>query len=198
MRALLVYNLITFRGRLTRLLVVFAVVLAVNLLLRDIPLGGLAGALLLSVIRAGGNDEAQRRWLLTMPVSRRQLVVCSYITEAALGLVASLLCAMLFLLSGETARVTLLACAVICCIFLTVEGIVLCFDFKYGPDLQGGIAAAAIVLVVLILELFFVMLLVEAIGANVTWPLLIHPASAAASIALSLPASIRAVEGRDF
>lgn len=197
MRALLVYNLITFRGRLTRLLVVFAVVLAVNLLLRDIPLGGLAGALLLSVIRAGGNDEAQRRWLLTMPVSRRQLVVCSYITEAALGLVASLLCALLFLLSGETARVTLLACAVICCIFLTVEGIVLCFDFKYGPDLQGGIAAA-IVLVVLILELFFVMLLVEAIGANVTWPLLIHPASAAASIAFSLPASIRAVEGRDF
>lgn len=42
------------------------------------------------------------------------------------------------------------------------------------------------------------MLLVEAIGANVTWPLLIHPASAAASIALSLPASIRAVEERDF
>ena len=143
MRALLVYNLITFRGRLARLLVVFAVVLAVNLLLRDISMGGLAGALLLSVIRAGGNDEAQRRWLLTMPVSRRQLVVCSYITEAALGLVA-------------------------------------------------------IVLVVLILELFFVMLLVEAIGANVTWPLLIHPASAAASIAFSLPASIRAVEGRDF
>ena len=189
MRALLVYNLITFRGRLTRLLVVFAVVLAVNLLLRDIPLGGLAGALLLSVIRAGGNDEAQRRWLLTMPVSRRQLVVCSYITEAALGLVASLLCAMLFLLSGETARVTLLACAVMCCIFLTIAGIAL--------YLQAGIAAA-IVLVILILELFFVMLLVEAIGANVTWPLLIHPASAAASIALSLPTSIRAVEERDF
>lgn len=197
MRALLVYNLITFRGRLTRLLVVFAVVLAVNLLLRDIPLGGLAGALLLSVIRAGGNDEAQRRWLLTMPVSRRQLVVCSYITEAALGLVASLLCALLFLLLGETVRVALLGCAVMCCIFLTIAGIALYFDFKYGQDLQGGIAAA-IVLVILILELFFVMLLVEAIGANVTWPLLIHPASAAASIALSLPASIRAVEERDF
>ena len=75
MRALLVYNLITFRGRLTRLLVVFAVVLAVNLLLRDIPLGGLAGALLLSVIRAGGNDEAQRRWLLTMPVSYTHLTL---------------------------------------------------------------------------------------------------------------------------
>lgn len=80
MRALLVYNLITLRGRLTRLLVVFVVVLAVNLLLRDIPLGGLAGALLLSVIRVGGDGEAQRRWLLTMPVSRRQLVACSYIT----------------------------------------------------------------------------------------------------------------------
>ena len=131
MRALLVYNLITFRGRLTRLLVVFAVVLAVNLLLRDIPLGGLAGALLLSVIRAGGNDEAQRRWLLTMPVSRRQLVVCSYITEAALGLVASLLCALLFLLFGETVRVALLGCAVMCCIFLTIAGIALYFDFKY-------------------------------------------------------------------
>ena len=114
MRALLVYNLITFRGRLARLLVVFAVVLAVNLLLRDISMGGLAGALLLSVIRAGGNDEAQRRWLLTMPVSRRQLVVCSYITEAALGLVASLLCALLFLLFGETVRVALLGCAVMC------------------------------------------------------------------------------------
>ena len=85
MRALLVYNLITFRGRLTRLLVVFAVVLAVSLLLRDIPLGGLSGVLLLSVIRVGGDGEAQRRWLLTMPVSRRQLVACSYITEAALG-----------------------------------------------------------------------------------------------------------------
>lgn len=197
MRALLVYNLITFRGRLTRLLVVFAVVLAVSLLLRDIPLGGLSGVLLLSVIRVGGDGEAQRRWLLTMPVSRRQLVACSYITEAALGLAASLLCAMLFLLSGETARVTLLACAVICCIFLTVEGIVLCFDFKYGPDLQGGIAAA-IVLVILILELFFVMLLVETIGANVTWPLLIFPVSAAVSIALSLRGSVRAAEGRDF
>ncbi len=197
MRALLVYNLITLRSRLPRLLLAFAAVVAVNLLLRDMSFGSAAAVLMLSAMGVGGNDSAQRRWLLTMPISRRQLVVCSYITEAALGLAGSLLCAALFLLYDETARAALPACAMIFCIFLTIAGIALYFDFKYGPELRGGLAAA-IVFVILMLELFLVMLLVETIGANVTWPLFIYPVSAAASLALSLPASIRAFEERDF
>lgn len=197
MRALFVYNLIMLRRRLPGLLPVFAAAAAAGLLFRNISFGGLAGVLAVAVIIGGRDDASQGRWLLTMPVSRRQFVIFSYITEAAAGLAASLLCSALSLLTGETVRVALLSGAVIYCLFLTLIGITLCFDFKYGPGGRGKLACAA-VLLVLMLMLFLLTLLAELLSADMIWSLLIFPAAATVSVALGLRDSICAFEERDL
>ena len=198
MKALFVYNLITFRRGLPRLLLIAAAALAANLLIRRPSYGSFAVVLLFSRgVMAGADGAAWERWLLTLPVSRRQLVICSYMTEAAFRLEISLLCAALFLLLGETARVALLSCAAIYCLLLALAGITLYFDFRYGPGGRGKLEGA-VILSVLILMFLSLVLLAELSDADTVLPLLIFPVSAAVSVALSLRGSVRAFEERDL
>lgn len=153
--------------------------------------------LAVAVIIGDRDGASQGRWLLTMPVSRRQFVIFSYITEAAAGLAASLLCSALSLLTGETVRVALLSGAVIYCLFLTLIGITLTFDFKYGPGGRGKLVGP-VVLGVLILIFLSLVLLAELSDPDTVLPLLIFPAAATVSVALGLHGSIRAFEERDL